>query len=53
MLYNPINKMDLSEKVELKEYLKSLAVRSNLRKGHVLTAGDLETRSQLDVNRGK
>jgi len=45
MLCSPIDKVDLSEKKELKRiFEKSLAVRSDLRKGHILTVGDLETK---------
>tara|TARA_B110000977_G_C10953851_1_gene445736 strand:- start:54 stop:1055 length:1002 start_codon:yes stop_codon:yes gene_type:complete len=45
MLSSPIDKVDLSEKGELKRiFEKSLAVRSNLHKGHILTVGDLETK---------
>lgn len=45
MLCSPIDKVDLSEKKELKRiFEKSLAVRSDLCKGHILTVGDLETK---------
>jgi len=45
MLKNPIDKNDLSEKQELKRiFEKSLAVRNDLPKGHILTIKDLETK---------
>lgn len=45
MLNSPIDKNDLSEKQELKRiFEKSLAVRNDLPKGHILTVDDLETK---------
>ncbi|MDA9032436.1 N-acetylneuraminate synthase family protein [Amylibacter sp.] len=45
MLRNPVNKTDLSEKKEIKRiFEKSLAVRYDLPKGHILSIDDLETK---------
>lgn len=45
MLSNPINKNDISGKLELKAMFgKSLAVRSYLPEGHIITREDLETK---------